>query len=88
MTVYEYTNDLCSKETYYTDSIGSSYQYFKSYRYDHNELALSYLINADKWLFVAGYYFYDDNGNLILEYGEQIAEVQAYLGFCNRYEYY
>lgn len=89
MTVYEYKNDLCSKEIHYPDSLVSGYYWFTDYVYDDNHhLAVSSLRNSYNWLLMAGYYFYDDDGNLVWEYGEQIAEVQAALGFYNRYEYY
>ena len=89
MTVYEYTNNLCAREIYYNDSIGKGYYTYKNYVYDeNNQLALSTIINKDEWLLQSAYYFYDDDGNLIWEYGEQIAEVQASFVFYNRYEYY
>jgi len=88
MTLYEYESDLCSKETYYTDSLATRTHSHRRFIYDGSKLSMSAMIGYRGETLQVVYYLYDENGNLIIEDGQQIAEVAAVLCFYFKYEYF
>jgi hypothetical protein len=93
LTLYEYSGSLCTRENQYNDSIGVDMFQYRTNQYDNGKLSISSLID-----FMGGfynnmpiqvtYYLYDENGNLIMESAEQSYEIQAWISYFNRYEYY
>lgn len=92
LIVYEYKDDLLKKESIYTDSLGIYLDYTKSHYYDeHKKLSFTTSMNHNyqgyAWLQTI-YYFYNEHGDLDLEYAEQTNEISAAITYCRRYEYY
>lgn len=92
MTVYEYKDDLVKKESLYYDSLGVDIVTISSHYYDeHKKLAFTTRMHSHSqgmaWL-QSIYYFYNEHGDLDLEYAEQSNDLSAWITFCRRYEYY
>lgn len=93
LTLYEYSGSLCTHENQYNDSIGTEMFQYRTHLYDNGKLSISKLIIAPSGIFDERaiqviYYLYDENGNLIMESAEQSNEIQAWISYFNRYEYY
>jgi len=87
-TSYEYSGDYCTKETSYTDSIGSTIStcqihYYKNKRLSGTEL---FGFNGSKLQIIS--YSYDDSGNLVTEEAKHPNPNAAKLYYyVIRYEY-
>lgn len=92
LRVFEYKDDLLKKESVYYDSLGINLHYITSHHYDdHNKLAVSskaYTTATYMAWFQSIYYFYNEHGDLDLEYSEQSDQISAGITYCRRYEYY
>lgn len=92
LRVFEYKDNLLKKESVYYDSLGIDLHYITNHHYDdHNKLAVSskaYATATYMAWFQSIYYFYNEHGDLDLEYSEQSDQISAGITYCRRYEYY
>lgn len=91
LIVYEYKDDLVKKASFYSDSLGLYLHTVRSHYYDENN-KLSFITSmyansrGMAWL-QSIYYFYNEHGDLDLEYSEQSDQISAGITYCLRYEY-
>lgn len=92
LSIYEYKDDLLKKESVYYDSLGVDLIYTRSHYYDeHKKLSFTTCMMHSRWQGNAWmqtiYYFYNQHGDLDLEYAEQSDYISAWIKYCRRYEY-
>ncbi|HET6557493.1 MAG TPA: hypothetical protein VFG54_09280 [Prolixibacteraceae bacterium] len=93
LTVYEYKDDLVKKESVFNDSLGVDLETIRSHYYDeYKKLSFTTTMLDANWQGMVWiqsiYYFYNEHGDLDLEYAEQSNDLSAWITFCRRYEYY
>lgn len=88
MIVYEYAGGRLNKEITYEDSLEVKPYSHAIYLYDDGKLALRTERHSSGEVILSSYYFYNEHGDLSMEYAIQNQYISALLSFYNRYEYY
>lgn len=85
--LYEYSGDLCTKETYFSDSLDLHIGKETVHHYEMKKLSLSesFFSNGTKYQIIN--YTYDDKGNLLIEEAVGLWELPGRIDYVKRYEY-
>ena len=67
ITLYEYSGDLCTKETCYNDSVGSKFGIYQYHHYKNKKLTDTEIYGLSKNIIQLILYTYDAEGKLITE---------------------